>query len=109
MLIFVCGPYTAGSRVAEEENVQRALRVATSLFIRGHQPFVPHLSHFWHHLAAANGTHIPYERWMAYTLAWLRKCDAVLYLGPSPGADREVALARTLGLTIYTDPDDVPD
>lgn len=109
MLIFIAGPYTAGTSAAEEENVSRALRAATALLSRGHQPFVPHLSRYWHHTALANGRFVPYERWMAYTLAWVARCDALLYLGPSPGADRELALARKLGLPVYTDTDAVPD
>lgn len=40
--------------------------------------------------------------------AFLAVCDAFLFLGSSPGADKELALAKKMGLTIYGLIDDVP-
>ena len=40
----------------------------------------------------------------------LKKCDAVLRIeGASVGADKDVELARTLGLKIYYDINEIPD
>jgi hypothetical protein len=46
---------------------------------------------------------------MEYTLSLVHCCDALLYLAPSPGADRELELAEKLGKRIYLHLDAVPD
>jgi len=71
--------------------------VADRLIHLGFAPFVPHLYHFLHLMAPHD-----YEVWMAVGLAWLRTCDAVLRLpGESPGADREVEVARILEIPVF--------
>lgn len=109
MRIFVSGPYSAPTLAARTTNVRRAIRAATELMHKGHQPFLPHLSHYWDGQARVDGKPIEYERWMEYDFHWLRLCDAVLYLGPSPGACREVDLALELGIPVYHSVGKVPD
>jgi hypothetical protein len=100
--IYVAGPYTQGGDMAL--NVRRAIEAADGLARRGHVPFIPHLTHFWHMLCPHE-----YEFWMQQDLAWLRQCEAVLRLeGESPGADREVQAARELGLAVYRSVYEVP-
>lgn len=88
-------PYVSGPFGKNDEGrmarVEAALAAGARLLAAGLQPLVPHTSHWW-------GERHPqhYERWMEYDFAWLERCDAVLRIpGESPGADREVALART--------------
>jgi hypothetical protein len=46
-----------------------------------------------------------YEEWLAYDFDIIRRCDAVYRLvGESPGADREVEFARSLGKPVFDDP-----
>lgn len=91
--VYVAGPYTGN----EEENVATALRAATVLLGAGLYPYVPHLSHYWEAQYAHH-----YEVWMELDFGWVRRCDAVLRLpGASKGADREVELARSLGLPVF--------
>ena len=81
--IYVAGPYTKGDVAV---NVQTALAVGTLLLNEGFNPFIPHLSHFWHLVY-----HQPYEKWLEYDMVWLRECDAVVRIyGESNGADKEV-------------------
>lgn len=101
MFIYVAGPYTKGD-VAE--NVRNAITVGNNLRALGHVPFVPHLTHFWHFL-------IPHDidYWYQYDLQWLEKCDALFrFPGESKGADNEEAVARGLGLPVYTSYLEIP-
>ncbi len=109
MRIFVCGPLSAPLPSTRALNVARALSASVELIRRGHEPFCPHAGHYMDIVAAGNGMPISYDRWMRWCAAWLPLCHAILFLGPSPGADRELAQALDLGLLIYDRVEDVPD
>jgi len=95
--IYIAGPYTAPTAEGIERNVWAAIEAGHRLMDLGFHPFVPHLSHY---SEARRPRH--YEEWMALDFAWIRKCDAMLRLpGASSGADREVALARELGIPVF--------
>lgn len=51
---------------------------------------------------------VSYEQWLEQDLAWLERCDALFYLGASPGADREKARAEELGLQVFMEIAEVP-
>jgi hypothetical protein len=79
------------------DGTRNAILAAEKLRNYGHLPFVPHLSLLWDLVCPS-----PYKEWIAYDMAWLKECDAILRLpGESPGADREVNLAITLGIPVY--------
>ena len=101
MTIYIAGPYCGADWAATDANVQRALEAGIEVHKKGHTPFVPHLSHYLDLKAKAKGISIGYEEWMAHCFNWLSGCDALLYLGSSPGADRELQWAREMGLEIY--------
>lgn len=101
MKIYVAGPYTKGD-VAQ--NVREAIVVGNNIKALGHTPFIPHLTHFWHML-------IPHdiEYWYAYDMEWLKECDALFRIpGESKGADAEAAMARELGMPVYTSYAELP-
>jgi hypothetical protein len=76
---------------------------------KGHHAFIPHLTHFFDvFVEETTGMRLPGETYMQWDFAILRRCDALLYLAPSPGADRELALARELSLPVYLSVDDIP-
>jgi hypothetical protein len=116
--MYICGPYTgsirpdlslseldgaaaARSEVEKACNVARACAVAADVMARGWMPYVPHLSHFIDLQMRATGRPVPYETWFAFCEHWLRCCDALFFIGPSPGADRELRIARELGMPVY--------
>ena len=103
MLIYLAGPLSG----VEHLNVAKALEVAVKIIQRGHVPIVPHLSVYTNTVAHAMGVDVPYERWMAMDLQLVRVCDALLFMGPSPGADHELALAEKLGLPVYRSLDEI--
>lgn len=94
MKVYLAGPYTLGD-VAQ--NVRTVLDIAEEVVKRGHSPYIPHLSHFWHFVHPHD-----YEFWLKYDLEWLEVCDALLRLpGQSKGADGEVGHANKLNIPVY--------
>ena len=94
MKIYIAAPYTNGD-VAQ--NVRKVMEVANILMDRGHYPYIPHLTHFQHIYFPR-----PYEDWLKLDNAFIPSCDALLRLeGKSSGADKEVELAKKLGLKIF--------
>ena len=88
--VYIAAPYTSGDVAI---NVFNAIEAAAYLFQKGHWPYVPHLTHFWHMMFPEFPE--PYECWMALDLIWLEQCNALVRLhGESVGADREVQRAR---------------
>lgn len=66
-------------------------------------PFVPHLSHFWHLTFPRE-----YEFWLDLDNQFLPHYDVLLRLpGESSGSDKEVELAEKLGIPVFYDVDDV--
>ena len=49
-----------------------------------------------------------YEAIMAISLALVNKCDAILVIGDSAGANRERDLVKSKGLPVYTDVNEIP-
>lgn len=93
MKIYIASPYTLGDVAV---NVRKAIEVADQIIELGHTPFIPHLSHFQHLLFPR-----PYEDWIRLDNEWIKCCDVLLRLeGESKGADQEVELAKSLGLKI---------
>lgn len=94
MRIYIAAPYTKGD-VAQ--NVRGAIEVADKLLERGHYPYVPHLTHFWHFISPKS-----WGLWLDIDRIWIAQCEALLRLpGESVGADNEVAYAKAIGIPIY--------
>ena len=101
MKIYIAGPYTKGD-VAH--NVKNAIFAGNQVAERGHTPFIPHLTHFWHLIWPHD-----YAFWLGQDAVWLVECDAVLRIpGDSVGADQEIEMARGLGKIIYLSLAEVP-
>ena len=101
MRIYVAGPYSQGD---VRENVARAIAIGNVIARRGHTPFIPHLTHFWH----LQHPH-PVGFWYAQDMEWLRQCDALYRIpGPSEGADNEVAECLRLGRPVFTELEEIP-
>lgn len=99
--IYVSGPYTQGNT---ETNVIKAILIADALAEKGWAPFIPHLTYCWNALISHD-----YEFWMKQDLFWVGVTQALFRMeGFSPGAEREVALAKSLGKPVYYKLDDVP-
>ena len=109
--IYVAGPYTPtngdshdAARIAYA-NTKRAIQAGIALIEKGQIPFIPHLTHFIH---LETDKPLPKEFYYEYDMAWLKCCDALLYLGSSEGADKERKWAEQNGLMIFESLNDVP-
>jgi len=101
MKIYLAGPYTKGD---VGQNVHNAIKTADKLVEKGHTPYIPHLTHFWHLVSPK-----PWEFWCNLDAEFLVLCDALLRIpGESTGADREVKLAQKHGLPVYYNVNDIP-
>lgn len=79
------------------------------LIHKGHEPFIPHLNHWWDQRAEAlYGERISWQRWMEVVTAFIPVCDAFLYLAPSRGTDIELLIAKATRRIVYYHVADVP-
>lgn len=93
MKVYISGPYSNGNKLA---NVNAAIDAAQEVWVAGHDPYIPHLTHYWDERHSHS-----IDDWMEMDLSWLSDCDAVLRLpGESGGADMEVARALELGIPV---------
>ena len=95
MRVYIASAYTKGDVAV---NVRNVIEVADYLLNRGHIPYVPHLTHFWH-LVSPKAVDIWYDYDMNFLEHW---AECVLRLeNDSVGADNEVKRANELGLPVY--------
>lgn len=109
MKIYISGPYSAKDPQEVERNVERAIDAAIEIMRRGHMPVCPHLSHYIDKRARERGIVIPWDKWILLDLEIIQECDALLYLGPSRGADIERAFAEGAEKQVFTNLYQVPD
>lgn len=108
LLIYVAGPYSGSSREEIDQNVNRAIDVGIEIFNKGHFPYVPHLTDLIDKRAKEVGREMSWSDFMEWDSPWLRVCDALMFIGPSKGANMELEDAKHLGKTIFYSISDVP-
>jgi hypothetical protein len=111
MKIYVAGPYTPtncnlhdAAQVAHK-NTLRAVRIGIQLIKRGHVPFIPHLTHYIH---LETGKPFSSTFYKTYGMTWLQCCDALFFIGPSKGANKEREWAKKHGLQVFTSLRQIP-
>ncbi len=115
MRIYVAGPYTPygvsfhdAARVANENTV-RAINVGVDVALKGHFPFIPHLSHYMHLHGKAT---LSYEYYIGADMTWLDVSDAILFynhtIGASSGADKELEVSIGSGKKIFFFIEEIP-
>ena len=106
MLIAVAGPYSAETKEQRQHNLDALNEAAAAILKLGHIPLIgvnaalPVVQRL-----DANSDH--YEAMMTISLALVDKCDAILMIGNSPGANRERDLVKAKGLPVYENVDDI--
>ena len=116
MMILIAGPYRSGTNddpTLIRKNVQNMESYAVPIFRAGHIPLLGE----WLALPLADlagsrkiGDEAFNEVFHPIAIRLLEKCDAVLRVGgPSAGADEMVRIGRSLGLKIYTAPEEIPN
>ena len=92
-LVYVAGPISSNPMHGAHD----ACEVGSRLLAIGVLPVLPHLTVLWDMIDPHD-----YEDWMAYDFGLIDHCQALYRMaGASPGADREVAYAESLGLPVF--------
>lgn len=107
MLIAVAGPYTADTPERRQRNLDALNDAAAGVMRCGHIPVigVNAALPIVERLAAEVNR---YEAMMAISLALVDKCEAILVIGESAGANRERELVRAKGLPVYRSIEEIP-
>lgn len=107
MIIGVAGPYSAPTAAQRQDNLDLMNRAAARLLEKGHIPLIGMNAA----LPVVQLARIadPYEAIMNISMALIDRCEALVLLGESPGANRERDLVQSKGLPVYYDVEEVPD
>jgi len=84
------------------KHVENAMDAAGELMRAGYTIICPHLTHFLDLHLLERGIEIPYDKWLDMDIEIIKKCDAVIKLGSSPGADKECVIAKKLGIPVLS-------
>ena len=105
--IYLAHPYSAPTLAEREFNCHTASLIAAKLMAKGHDVHSP--LNATHPVEQAEPGAIDYERWMRLDFGLIERWATALYAaGDSPGVRREVALAKSLGLPVWTHLEEVP-
>lgn len=106
MLIAVAGPYSAPTEEGQQRNLDLMNSAAAEVIRRGHIPVIGVNAAL--PVVEALGPDDRYDTIMAISLALVGRCDAILMIGESPGANRERDLVASKGLAVYHSLDAIP-
>lgn len=101
--VYIAAPYSVPDPV---KNTHRVVKFAEAVIKKGYLPIIPHLTLLWHAIVPK-----PDEFWYDYTMELMKRCDLVIRLsGFSAGADREVEMAKKLGIEVlFVKPPEKPE
>ena len=113
-VVYVAGPYSPRgfwqrwplSTIVRCFHVLRAAKISTHLWRLGYAVICPHANTYFSAMFAPD---LPQSYWLDGDLSILERCDALMYLGSSPGADIELSIAKQCGLIIWDDLHMVPE
>jgi hypothetical protein len=107
MLIVVAGPYSAPTAEQRQMNLDAMNAAAAIVLHKGHIPVIG-MNAALPVVEQAKPAD-EYQAIMNISLALAEKCDAILMIGESPGANMEREIFQRKGLTVYTELKDIPD
>lgn len=102
--VYVAGPYSSGDPDTVNHNVHRAAVGAAEVMRRGHFAHCPHTA--THSVSLMMSNDDPkingYEAWMEINRQIIDSwATAICVVGMSPGVERELDRAESLGLTVF--------
>jgi len=106
MIIGVAGPYSAPTEEQRIANLDAMNRAAATLLEMGHIPLIGiHAA-----LPIVDNANVPdrYKAIMDISMAVIDKCDALLLLAESRGANMERDLILSKGLPVYRSLEEIP-
>lgn len=105
MIIGVAGPYSANTAAERQQNLDRLNAAAARLLEKGHIPLIGMNAAL--PVVDQTGQVERYKAIMDISMAVIDRCEALLLLAESPGANRERDLVLAKGLPVYTSVDDI--
>jgi len=107
MIIGVAGPYSAETEEQRHANLERMNKAAAMLLEKGHIPLIGVNAA----LPVVNAANVAdrYNAIMEISMAVIDKCEALLLIAESRGANMERDLVLSKGLPVYYGVDEVPD
>lgn len=105
MIIGVAGPYSADTEEQRQENLEVLNRAAAQLLEMGHIPIIGINAALPIVKYAKTDS---YTGIMAISMAVIDKCEGLLLLAESPGANKERDHVQSKGLPIFYDINHVP-
>jgi hypothetical protein len=107
MIIGVAGPYSAPTAEQRKKNLNVMNEAAARLLEMGHVPVIG-MNAALPVIEKANISD-QYRAIMEISLAVINSCEALLFLGESPGTKRERDLILSKGLPVYHSISEVPE
>jgi hypothetical protein len=107
MIIGIAGPYSADTEEQRQQNLDRMNKAAAMLLEKGHIPLIGVNAA----LPVVNAADIAdrYKAIMDISMAVIDKCEALLLIAESRGANMERDLVLNKGLPVYYSINEVPD
>ncbi len=107
MLIAVAGPYSAETEEQKAINLKAMNTAAAAVYKKGHIPVIGV------NASLLVADELPGEDRKKVisdiSFAVVNRCDAILIIGSSPGADHEKKLLEEKGMPVYYSIDDIPE
>ncbi|HRI85981.1 MAG TPA: DUF4406 domain-containing protein [Ignavibacteria bacterium] len=106
MIIGVAGPYSAETNEERKKNLNAMNDAAAEVLALGHIPLIGVNAAL--PVVERSDAADKYKAIMDISMAVIDKCDAILIIGESPGADRERDHVRSKGLPVYYSVSEIP-
>lgn len=107
MLIVVAGPYTADSEERMKANLDAMNSAAAEVYRKGHIPVIGVNASLY---VADQLKDIKRNEVISnISFAIVERCDAILMIGSSPGADKEREIIAAKGLPVYYSIEEIPE
>jgi hypothetical protein len=107
MLIVVAGPYTADTEEKKATNLDVMNTAAAEVYRKGHIPVIGVNAALF--VADKLNDLARREVINNISFAIVERCDAILMVGESPGADAERDIIKSKGLPVYYSVDEIPE
>jgi hypothetical protein len=107
MLIAVAGPYSADTEEKRKLNLKAMNSAAARVYLKGHIPVIGINTSLF--VADELDNSLRQEALNKISFAVVEKCDAILMIGSSPGADTERRIIEAKGLPVYYSIDEIPE
>ncbi len=107
MIIGVAGPYSAATEALKAQNLARMNEAAAMLLEMGHIPLIGVNAAI--PIVSVSKVADPYKAVMDISMAVIDKCEALLMIAESPGANLERDWVLRKGLPVYYSIEEVPE